>query len=572
MVRALSLRARFAVWTSAVVIASSLGLMLSVYAVSSRALTSQADEEMDRIVRKTTEELDLWIDSRERDAVNISELPALAVACTDHKLADAEQALVRIHGRSPFYENVFLADENGKVFLDALGGKAVGFELTSVEGYRVNLEHARQGELWLGDAMKSPATGKPVVLLTAPIMAGGRIAGILGTSIDLSEFSAGFVSKYKIGETGYLFMFDASGMVLAHPDAAKIMSFNIATLDFGREMLHRHSGALSYVFAGIAKTAHFQPAQKKPWTVAATEPDREMFSGVRTIQLYLALFGFAMLAGTVFAVLYLAGRVSRRIGGVVTELESAARQFLAVSSQIDSSGQALAQASSGQAASLEETSAAAEEISAITRQNNQRSERVAGLMNEAIPTVNANLAAHQELSRAIAGMSASSEKVSKVIKIIDEIAFQTNILALNAAVEAARAGEAGMGFAVVADEVRNLARRSADAARETSGLIEESLLRSRESRQTLDKLSAALEANNKVARAVKVETDQIRGGSEELVRGIGEISKSISVMSQGTQSTAAQAEESASAATELCAQSEALTRIVESLSVMVSGG
>ena len=193
-------------------------------------------------------------------------------------------------------------------------------------------------------------------------------------------------------------------------------------------------------------------------------------------------------------------------------------------------------------------------------------------MNEAIPTVNANLAAHQELSRAIAGMSASSEKVSKVIKIIDEIAFQTNILALNAAVEAARAGEAGMGFAVVADEVRNLARRSADAARETSGLIEESLLRSRESRQTLDKLSAALEANNKVARAVKVETDQIRGGSEEQVRGIGEISKSISVMSQVTQSTAAQAEESASAATELCAQSEALTRIVESLSVMVSGG
>ena len=324
---------------------------------------------MDRIVRKTTEELDLWIDSRERDAVNISELPALAVACTDHKLADAEQALVRIHGRSPFYENVFLADENGKLFLDALGGKAVGFELTSVEGYRVNLEHARQGELWLGDAMKSPATGKPVVLLTAPIMAGGRIAGILGTSIDLSEFSAGFVSKYKIGETGYLFMFDASGMVLAHPDAAKIMSFNIATLDFGREMLHRHSGSLSYVFDGIAKTAHFQPAQKKPWTVAATEPDREMFSGVRTIQLYLALFGFAMLAGTVFAVLYLAGRVSRRIGGVVTELESAARQFLAVSSQIDSSGQALAQASSGQAASLEETSAAAEEIGAITRQN-----------------------------------------------------------------------------------------------------------------------------------------------------------------------------------------------------------
>jgi methyl-accepting chemotaxis protein len=572
MVRALSLRARFAVWTSAVVVTSSLGLMLSLYYVSSRALRLQADEEMDRVVTKTTEELDLWIDSRERDAVNISELPVLAVACTEHKLADAEQALVRIHGRSPFYENVFLADENGKLFLDSLGGKSVGVELASVEGYRANVEHARHGELWLGDAMKSPATGKPVALITAPIMAGGRFAGMLGTPIDLSEFSAGFVSKYKIGQTGYLFMFDASGIVLAHPDAAKIMSFNISTLDFGREMLNRHSGSLSYVFDGVAKTARFQPAQKKPWTVAATQPDREMFSGVRTIQLYLALFGFAMLAGTVFAVSYLAGRVSRQIGSVVSELESAAGQFLAVSSQIDSSGQSLAQASSEQAASLEETSAAAEEIAAITRQNAERSERAAQLMNEAIPAVKANIAAHQELSRAITGMSASSEKVSKVIKIIDEIAFQTNILALNAAVEAARAGEAGMGFAVVADEVRNLAHRSADAARETSGLIEESLSRSRESRQTLDKLSAALEANNKVAHAVKGETDEIRGGSEEQVRGITEISKSISQMSHVTQSTAAQAEESASAATELCAQSEALKRTVESLSAMVSGG
>ena len=187
MAKTLSLRGRFAVWTSAVVIASSLGLMVSVYLVSSRALKAQADEEMDRIVTKTAEELDLWIDSRERDAVNLSELPSLAAACTEHKLAEAEQALVRIHRRSPFYENVFLADANGKLFLDAIGGKSVGVDLMSMEGYRVNVEHARQGELWVGEVMKSPATGRPVALLTAPIKGESQIVGILGTPIELSD-------------------------------------------------------------------------------------------------------------------------------------------------------------------------------------------------------------------------------------------------------------------------------------------------------------------------------------------------------------------------------------------------
>jgi len=571
MTKTLSLRARFAVWTSAVVIASGTGLMLSVYSVSSRALREQADEEMDRITIKTTEQLDLWIGSRERDAVNISELQPLIAACADHKLSDAQQALDRIQRRSPFYENVFLADTNGKLFLDSIGGKSVGIELMSIEGFRSHVEHARQGEIWLGDVMKSPATGRPVVLLTAPVKAGSQVVGILGTPIELANFSDSFVSKYRVRQTGYLYMLDPSGTVIAHPDAAKILLLNLANTDFGHDILSRGDGSLRYEFEGIAKTAHFRRAQTKPWTIVAVVPDKELFSSVRTIQLYVLLFGSVMLGGTVFAVLYLTGRVSRLIQGAVVELETAVQQFLASSSQIASTSQALAQGSSEQAASIEETSASSEEITALTQQNNDRSQKVAQLMNEAIPIVGALNKSFQELAGALTEMSTSSEKVAKVIKMIDEIAFQTNILALNAAVEAARAGEAGMGFAVVADEVRNLARRSADAARDTSALIEESLMKSRESKHQIDNVLQAMEANNKIAGAVKTETDEIRGASEEQARGIVQISTAIAQMSKVTQSTASQAEESASAAQELTAQSHTLRDIVGRLNSLVTG-
>jgi methyl-accepting chemotaxis protein len=571
MRRKLSLRSRFIVWTSAVVVVSSGVLMIGVYEVSSRAMEKQADEEMKAVVAKTAGELDLWVEARERDAVNLSELQPLVDACVEHKLEDAQKTLDRIQGRSPFYENVFLAGTDGKLFLDSIGGKSVGIDLMSIDAFRANVEHALRGELWFGEASKSPATGRPVALLTAPIRAGNQVVGILGTPIELSSFSDSFVSKYRIRDTGYLYMFDAAGIMLAHPDASKIMSENVNSHDYGREMLSRPEGSIHYEYNGAARMAYFQRAQKKPWTIVASVPVAELLASARTIQLWLLLFGGLMLGGTVVAVSFLAGRISRAIREAVGEIENSVQQFFAASSQISSSSQALASGASEQAASIEETSASAEEISAITRQNNERSQKVAGLMNEAIPIVTAVNNSHQELAAALNEMGASSEKVAKVIRMIDEIAFQTNILALNAAVEAARAGEAGMGFAVVADEVRNLAHRSATAAKDTSQLIEEALSKSRESKAKLNGVLTAMAANNRIAGAVEVETDQIRAGSEEQARGIAQIAEAIGRMNQLTQHTAAQAEESASAAEELSAQSQGLKEVVGRLTTVVTG-
>jgi len=163
-------------------------------------------------------------------------------------------------------------------------------------------------------------------------------------------------------------------------------------------------------------------------------------------------------------------------------------------------------------------------------------------------------------------------KISKIIKVIDEIAFQTNILALNAAVEAARAGEAGMGFAVVADEVRNLAQRCAQAARDTADLIEGAISKSNDGKVKVDQVAAAIREITVESAKVRTLVDEVNLGSQEQARGIEQIGKAIGQMEQVTQKIAANAEESASAAEELNAQSETLRDVVDRLTALVGGG
>lgn len=208
----------------------------------------------------------------------------------------------------------------------------------------------------------------------------------------------------------------------------------------------------------------------------------------------------------------------------------------------------------------------------MTQKNAEDSQSAAGLMNESsLVVVEANHTLAQ-MEASMHEINASSEKIGKIIKVIDEIAFQTNILALNAAVEAARAGEAGMGFAVVADEVRNLAQRSAQAAKDTAGMIQDSIAKSNEGRLKLEQVSNAIHTITDKITKVKMLVDDVSAGSGEQARGIEEISKAITQIERVTQGSASGAEQAASAGKELTSQAGGLREIVSKLEALVGVG
>ncbi|MCC6292101.1 MAG: hypothetical protein IT164_05590 [Bryobacterales bacterium] len=264
----------------------------------------------------------------------------------------------------------------------------------------------------------------------------------------------------------------------------------------------------------------------------------------------------------------------RTFSGVVrqaaAQLHAASEQVVTAANHVAHSGQTLAQGTCEQASSLEETSASLQEIAAISQNNLTRAGSAADLMAAAEGHVTKGNGALSEMTESMERIQAESGKIAQIIKVIDSIAFQTNILALNAAVEAARAGDAGMGFAVVADEVRNLAQRSAQAARDTTELIEKSVQSASEGTDRLAGLAEAFRAITENVVAVKREVEGVNVASREEARGIEHITTAIRQIDQVVQSTAATAEENAAAGEEIAAQSGNLRTIVDRLEALVS--
>lgn len=264
--------------------------------------------------------------------------------------------------------------------------------------------------------------------------------------------------------------------------------------------------------------------------------------------------------------------ITKPVTKAVEGLTEGAEQVASAADQVSSASQSLAEGSSEQAASIEETSSSLEEMSSMTNQNADNANQADTLMKEANKIVVEANASMDELTTSMAEISNASDETSKIIKTIDEIAFQTNLLALNAAVEAARAGEAGAGFAVVADEVRNLAMRAADAAKNTSTLIEDTVGKIATGSELVSSTNTAFDKVAESSEKVAALVSEISSASNEQSQGIGQINTAVNEMDRIVQQNAATAEESASASEEMNAQAEQMKYMVASLTSLVKSG
>ncbi|MFA5257937.1 MAG: methyl-accepting chemotaxis protein [Opitutales bacterium] len=310
------------------------------------------------------------------------------------------------------------------------------------------------------------------------------------------------------------------------------------------------------------------------WNVSATELDQLLST---RIDAYRSKRSFSLLCialALLFSALitwWFIRSLQHALRKITFGLQDNARQLINIAAQITSSSHSLADSSSEQASSIEETSASLEELASMSRCNVESAKHVTEIVHKTRQTAERGEGDMDGLAQAMTKLQSSSADIAKIVKTIDEIAFQTNILALNAAVEAARAGDAGLGFAVVADEVRSLAQRSAQAAKETSAQIEAAIAHATQGVKISTQVGSSLREIVEGVRQIDVSATEVVTASQEQSQGVGQINVAVGQMDTVTQSNAAGAEQSAAAAHDLNQQVTLMEDSVASIVMLVDG-
>lgn len=588
----LSIKNKFVIPTLVLLIIG-MGLSSTIsYYKAKAALRTAITGQVEQSAGFVSKSLETWVEARTFDIDNWSKQKVFVTSLKDSFIAkaarkSANDLLAEFKTDYKYYDNICLADMAGQIVSAANPDVIDKLNIADWDSFK----DAVKGNLSISDIMESKETGAPLFVMAVPVKENDAVIGVLLGIFDINVYSKQYIDPIKVGEKGYAFMFNKSGIIFAHPVKSNILKLDLKTLDFGKEMLAKENGAIIYTYKGEEKFAALKKYPVTGWTVCVTAESSEIMAPVKSLGRINMIISAVIIAIAAFVIYFVAGFIALSINEVVAGLKDAAEgegdltkrleikskdevgslakwfntfvqklqgiisdiagnseklntsssDLLAISKKMSSGADKMSAKSNAVAAAAEEMSSNMSSVAAAAEQSSTNISMVSSATEEMTSTINeiarntekTRVSSNEAVTRAkkasenIAHLSKSAKEIGRVVETINDISEQTNLLALNATIEAARAGEAGKGFAVVAGEIKALARQTAEATLEIKEKIEGIQGSTNQTVSEIEEITMAINNVNEMIDTVAASVEEQSATTKEIASNVLQAAQGI---------------------------------------------